>query len=94
MQSCRDQRTITATAGKFLELLSNCKSMEVQMIGTLSSSGSNHLTILDHTGDFPCLDEAIRCLDSSGILDLKHWERLGPDRIFLVYGPGDSIQPL
>jgi hypothetical protein len=67
--------------------------MEIQLIGTLSSSQDNYLKILDHTGDFPCLDEAIRRLDNSGILDLKHWER-GSSGVFLVYGPGDGITTL
>ena len=92
--SCKDRRTITATAGEILELLSKSKDMEVQLIGTLSLSRYNCLTILDHTGDFPCLDEVIRRLDDSGILNLKHWEWLGADRIFLVYGPGDVITTL
>ena len=91
---CNDLRTIIATAGKVLELLAKNKDMEIQLIGTLSSSRDNYLTILDHTGDFPCLDEVIRRLDNSEIIDFKHWERLDPNHVFLVYGPGDRITTL
>ena len=94
MWSCNDLRTIIATAGKVLGLLGKSKDMDIQLIGTLSSSQDNYLKILDHTGDFPCLDEVIRRLDDSGILNLKHWEWLGADRVFLVYGPGDAITTL
>jgi MtN3 and saliva related transmembrane protein len=93
-QSCKDIRTITATAGEILEFLSKSESMEIQLIGKLSSSGYKCMTIYGRTEDFPHLDEAIRHLDSSGIIDLKHWERVGTDSVFLVYGPGDSITTL
>ena len=93
-RSCKDLRTIAATASEILEILSKSEGMEIQLIGTLSSSGYNCLKILDGTGDFPYLDEMIRRLDDSGILDLKHWEWLGTDRVFLVYGLGDSITTL
>jgi len=94
MRSCNGLRTIIATEGEVLELLAKSEGMEIQLIGTLSSSRDNYLTILDHTVDFPCLDEVIRRLDNSGIIDLKHWERLDPNHVFLVYGPGDRITTL
>ena len=90
MRSCNDLRTIIATAGKVLGLLAKSKCMEIKVIGTLSSSQDNYMTILDHTGDFPCLDEVIRRLDNLEIIDLKHWER-GPGDVFLIYGPGEGI---
>ena len=93
-RSCKDLRTITATAGEILELMSKSDGMVIQLIGKLSSSGYKCMTIYGRTEDFPCLDEAIRHLDSSGIIDLKHWERIGMDSVFLVYGPGDSITTL
>jgi hypothetical protein len=92
--SCNDLRTITATAGEIMVLLSKSKDMEIHLIGTLLSKRKNCLRILDQTKDFPCLDEAIQCLDDTGILNLMHWEWLGSDRIFLVYGPGYSIKTL
>jgi hypothetical protein len=94
MRSCNDLRTITATAGKVLGLLGKSKDIEIQLIGTLSSSQDNYLKILDHTGDFPCLDEVIRRLDNTEIIDLKHWEWLDQDHVYLVYGPGDGITTL
>ncbi len=90
-RSCKDLRTITATAGEILELLSKSEGMEIQLIGKLSSSGYKCMTIYGRSEDVPCLDEAIRHLDSSGIIDLKHWERVGTDSVFLVYGPDDNI---
>jgi MtN3 and saliva related transmembrane protein len=90
-RSCRDLRIITATAGEILELLSKSEGMEIQLIGKLSSSGYKCMTIYGRNEDIPCLDEAIRHLDRSGVIDLKHWERVGTDSVFLVYGPGDSI---
>ncbi len=93
-RSCKDLRTITATASEIMALLSKSKDLEIQLIGTLLSSRYNCLTILDQTRDYPCLDEVIRRLDDSGILNLKHWEWLGADRIFLVYGLGYSITTL
>jgi MtN3 and saliva related transmembrane protein len=94
MRSCRDLRTITATAGEILELLSKSEGMEIQLIGKISSSGYKCMTIYGRNEDIPCLDEAIRHLDSSGIIDLKHWERVGTDSVLLVYGTGDSITTL
>ncbi|MDD3524298.1 MAG: hypothetical protein PHQ41_06340 [Candidatus Cloacimonetes bacterium] len=91
MRSCNDLRTIIATASEVLELMSKSKGMEVQLIGTLSSSRNNCLTILDQTEDFPYLDEVIRRLDNSEIIDLKHWEWLDSDHIFFTYGLGEGI---
>lgn len=93
-RSCNGLSTIIATASEVLELLARSEVMEIQLIGTLSSSRDNCLMILDHTGDFPCLDEVIRRLDNSEIIDLKHWERLDLDHVYLVYGPGDGITTL
>ena len=86
-------RTITATAGDILKLLSKSKDMEILLIGDLSSSGSNCMTVFDHTGELPCLDETIRLLDNSEIIDLKHWEQFG-DCVFLIYGLGSGMKTL
>jgi len=86
-------RTITATAGHILKLLSESKDMEIQLIGDLSSSGPNCMTIVDHSRELPGLDETIRRLDNSEIIELKHWERCGGG-IFLTYGPGDGLKSL
>ena len=76
-------RTTAATAGEILELLSENKDMELPMMGNLSSSSSDCLTILDYSGELPFLDEAIRYLENSEIIELRQWKRLAPDRIFL-----------
>lgn len=86
-------RTITATAGYILKLLSESKDMEIQLIGDLSSSGPDCMTIVDHSGELPGLDETIRRLDNSEIIELKHWERRGGG-VSLVYGPGDGLKSL
>lgn len=87
-------RTATATAGEILEFLSENKDMELSMMGNLSSSSSDCLTILDYSGELPFLDEAIRYLENSEIIELKQWTRLAPDRVFLVYGLGDGLKTL
>jgi len=87
-------RITTATAGEILEILSENKDMELPLIGNLPSSGSDCLTILDHSGEFPCLDEAIRYLENTEIIELKQWKQLAPDRVFLVYGLGDGMKIL
>lgn len=74
--------------------MSKSKGMKVQLIGMLSSSLDNCLTILDQTEDFPYLEEVIRRLDNSEIIDLKHWEWLDPDHVFLAYGLGEGITTL
>jgi hypothetical protein len=84
-------RTITATAGDILKLLSESKNMELLLIGDLSSSGPDCMTVFDRSGELPCLDETIRRLDNSEIIELKHWERFG-DCVFLTYGLGDGIE--
>lgn len=86
-------RAITATAGYVLKLLSESKDMEIQLMGDLSSSGPNCMTIVDHSGELPGLDETIRRLDNSEIIELKHWERCGGG-VSLVYGPGDGLKRL
>jgi hypothetical protein len=86
-------RTITATAGDILKLISESKDMELLMKGDLSSSGPNCMTVFDHSGELLCLDETIRCLDNSEIIELKHWERFG-DSVFLIYGLGNGIKPV
>ena len=85
-------RTTTGTAGEILELLSENKDMELPMMGNLSSSSSDCLTILDHSGKLAFLDEAIRYLENSEIIELRQWKRLAPDRVFLVYGLGDGVK--
>ena len=87
-------RTTTATAGEILELLSENKDMALQMMGNLSSSSPDCLTILDYSGKLAFLDEAIRYLENSQIIELRQWKRLAPDRVFLVYGLGDGIRTL
>jgi len=87
-------RITTATAGEILELLSENKDMELPLIGNLSLSSSDCLTILDYSGELLCLDEAIRYLENAEIIELKQWKQLAPDRVFLVYGLGDGIKML
>ena len=84
---------ITATAGYILKLLSESKDMQLLFIGDLSSRDPNYMMVFDHSGELPCLDETIRRLDNSEIIELKHWERLG-DIIFLTYGLGSGITTL
>jgi hypothetical protein len=87
-------RTITATAGEILERLSENKNLELPLIGNLSSSSLDCLTLLDHSGELPSLDEAIRHLENSGIIELKEWTQLAPDLVLLVYGLGDGMKKL
>ncbi len=77
-----------------MELLSENKDMELPLIGNLSLSSSDCLTILDYSGELLCLDEAIRYLENAEIIELKQWKQLAPDRVFLVYGLGDGIKML
>jgi hypothetical protein len=86
-------RTITATAGNILKLLSESKDLELLLRGNLSSSDPNCMTVFDHSGELLYLDETIRRLDNSEIIELKHWERFG-DNVFLIYGLGDGIKIL
>ncbi|NPV61503.1 MAG: hypothetical protein HPY61_02555 [Methanotrichaceae archaeon] len=85
-----DKQTITATAGELLKLISGSGDMELKLIGNLSSSGSDCLEVLDYSGELLNLDDAIRYLDNSEIIELKEWKYLTQDYIFLVYGlPAD-----
>lgn len=77
-----------------MEFLSENKNMELPLIGNISSSSLDCLTLLDHSGELPSLDEAIRHLENSGIIELKEWTQLAPDLVFLVYGLGDGMKKL
>ena len=88
---CIDIETIW-TAGTLLRTLSESNEMRLYFLEDMSSRDSDHMRMLDQSGDCPKLVEAVRILDSAELIDLEDYQWLPLDRILLTYGPGDGFK--
>jgi hypothetical protein len=86
-----DRETIH-TAGVLLQTLSESSEMRLNLIEDMSSRNSDHMTMIDQSGDCSKLVEAIRILDNTKLIELESYEWIAPDMILLVYGPGEGIE--
>jgi len=52
---------------------------------------SDHMTMIDQSGDDSKLVEAIRILDNTELIELESYEWLAGNMVLLVYGPGEGM---
>lgn len=87
---CIDRETVQ-TAGALLLALSESNEMQLILIEDTSSRDSDHMTMIDLSGDCSKLVEAVRMLDNTELIELENYEWLAEDMVLLIYGPGEGM---
>jgi len=77
-----------------LQTLSESNEMRLNLLEDMSSKDSDHVTMIDQSGDYPKLVEAIRILDRTELIELESYEWLATDMVLLVYCPGEGMRAI